>query len=36
MAADWAEGYRWVTRVASIALEWVVEKNDPLHPQPGA
>ncbi|HIF63823.1 MAG TPA: DUF1214 domain-containing protein [Deltaproteobacteria bacterium] len=31
-AADWAEGYRWVTRMASIALEWVVEKNDPLHP----
>jgi hypothetical protein len=30
--ADWAEGYRWLTRMASIALEWVVEKNDPLHP----
>lgn len=29
---DWAEGYRWVTRMAGIALEWVVEKNDPLHP----
>ena len=31
-AADWAEGFRWATRLASIALEWVVEKNDPLHP----
>jgi hypothetical protein len=31
-ATDWAEGYRWVTRMATIALEWVVEKNDPLHP----
>jgi hypothetical protein len=30
--ADWAEGFRWVTRMASIALEWVVEKNDPLRP----
>lgn len=30
--ADWAEGYRWATRLASIALEWVVEKNDPNHP----
>ncbi|MDG2304061.1 MAG: hypothetical protein P8R42_05285 [Candidatus Binatia bacterium] len=30
--ADWAEGYRWATRLASIALEWVVEKNDPEHP----
>lgn len=29
---DWAEGYRWATRLASIALEWVVEKNDPDHP----
>ncbi len=29
---DWAEGYRWATRLASIALEWVVEKNDPRHP----
>lgn len=31
-STDWAEGYRWVTRMATIALEWVVEKNDPLHP----
>jgi len=31
-SSDWAEGYRWVTRMATIALEWVVEKNDPLHP----
>lgn len=30
--ADWAEGYRWATRLATIALEWVVEKNDPNHP----
>jgi hypothetical protein len=30
--ADWAEGYRWLTRLAAIALEWVVEKNDPRHP----
>ena len=29
---DWAEGYRWATRLATIALEWVVEKNDPTHP----
>ncbi len=29
---DWAEGFRWATRIASIALDWVVEKNDPLHP----
>jgi hypothetical protein len=26
---DRAEGYRWATRLAAIALEWVVEKNDP-------
>lgn len=30
--ADWAEGYRWATRLSSIALEWVVEKNDPRYP----
>ena len=30
---DWAEGYRWVTRLASLAQEWFVEKSDPLHPQ---
>ena len=29
---DCAEGYRWATRLATIALEWVVEKNDPDHP----
>ncbi len=29
---DIAEGFRWATRIASIALDWVVEKNDPLHP----
>ena len=28
-----AEGYRWVTRLATLALEWLVEKSDPLHPQ---
>ena len=31
--ADWAEGYRWVTRLVSLAQEWFVEKSDPLHPQ---
>lgn len=31
-AVDWAEGFRWATRLASMAREWVVEKNDPLHP----
>jgi hypothetical protein len=30
---DIAEGYRWVTRLASLAQEWFVEKSDPLHPQ---
>jgi hypothetical protein len=30
---DLAEGYRWVTRLARLALEWIVEKSDPLHPQ---
>jgi hypothetical protein len=30
---DTAEGYRWVTRLATLALEWLVEKSDPLHPQ---
>lgn len=29
---DWAEGFRWVTRMASNALDQIVEKNDPLHP----
>ena len=30
--ADDAEGYRWVTRLASLAQDWFVEKADPLHP----
>jgi hypothetical protein len=30
---DTAEGYRWVTRLSTLALEWLVEKADPLHPQ---
>ncbi len=30
---DTAEGYRWVTRLTRLALEWIVEKSDPLHPQ---
>ena len=30
---DVAEGYRWVTRLASLAQEWFVEKSDPAHPQ---
>ena len=30
---DLAEGYRWVTRLARLALDWIVEKSDPLHPQ---
>ncbi len=29
---DWAEGYRWVTRIASLALDWIIEKEDPLRP----
>ena len=28
-----AEGYRWVTRLSRIALDWIVEGSDPLHPQ---
>jgi hypothetical protein len=31
--ADTAEGVRWVTRLSTLALEWLVEKSDPLHPQ---
>jgi hypothetical protein len=31
--ADVAEGYRWVTRLASLAQDWFLEKSDPLHPQ---
>jgi hypothetical protein len=30
---DVAEGYRWVTRLARLALDWIVECSDPLHPQ---
>ena len=30
---DNAEGYRWVTRLASLAQEWFLEKSDPLHPE---
>ncbi len=30
---DTAEGYRRVTRLSTLALEWLVEKSDPLHPQ---
>jgi len=30
---DVAEGYRWVTRLTSLAQEWFIEKSDPLHPQ---
>ncbi len=29
---DWAEGFRWLTRMASLALEHVVEKGDPNFP----
>jgi hypothetical protein len=30
---DLAEGYRWVTRLSRLALDWIVEGSDPLHPQ---
>ena len=30
---DVAEGYRWITRISSLAQEWFIEKSDPLHPQ---
>ncbi len=30
--SDVAEGYRWVTRLTSLAQDWFVEKADPLHP----
>ena len=30
---DMAEGYRWVTRLTRLILDWIVEKSDPLHPQ---
>ena len=29
---DWAEGFRTVTRMASLALEHVLEKGDPAFP----
>ncbi|MBT38199.1 MAG: hypothetical protein CL938_06590 [Deltaproteobacteria bacterium] len=29
---DWAEGFRWLTRMATLALEHVVEKGDPGFP----
>jgi len=29
---DLAEGHRWLTRISRIALDWVVERGDPLHP----
>src|SRR5580704_453140 len=28
-----AEGYRWVTRLSRLALDWIVENSDPLHPE---
>src|SRR6202034_4527704 len=30
---DLAEGYRWVTRLTRLILDWIVEKSAPLHPQ---
>jgi hypothetical protein len=30
---DAAEGYRWITRITSLAQEWFIEKSDPVHPQ---
>ncbi len=30
---DETEGYRWITRLVSLAQEWFIEKSDPLHPQ---
>ena len=29
---DWAEGYRWLTRIASLCQDWILEKEDPLFP----
>ena len=29
---DWAEGVRWLTRMSTLALEYVVEKGDPRFP----
>ena len=31
-AQDWAEGTSWLTRIASLALDWIIEKEDPLRP----
>jgi hypothetical protein len=30
---DLAEGYRWVTRLSRLALDWIVEGSDSLHPE---
>jgi hypothetical protein len=30
---DLVEGYRWVTRLSRLALDWIVEGSDPLHPE---
>jgi hypothetical protein len=30
---DVAEGYRWVTRLSSLAQNWFLENADPLHPR---
>ena len=30
---DWAEGYRWITRIVALAQEYVVEYADPLRPK---
>ncbi len=30
---DLAEGYRWVTRLSRLALDWIVERSDPVHPE---
>src|SRR6516164_7425031 len=30
---DLAEGYRWVTRLSRLALDWIVARSDPLHLQ---
>ncbi len=30
---DWAEGYRWITRIAALAQEYVIEYADPLRPK---
>ena len=29
---DLAEGLRWASRLTSLAQDWILEKNDPLHP----